>query len=85
MPTRPGLAFEDADDPTIEEPLDAIIRITTANVGGSDLHAYEGRAEMQHGMVLGHENMGIVEAVGAGVGRIKVGDRSICRAVIRSS
>ena len=69
------LAVEEIPDPTIEEPLDAIIRITTANICGSDLHPYEGRADMQHGTVLGHENMGIVEAVGAGVGRVKVGDR----------
>src|ERR1700712_2935964 len=69
------LKVEEVPDPTIEEPLDAIIRITTANICGSDLHPYEGRADLDEGMVLGHENMGIVEAVGAGVGRIKVGDR----------
>ena len=62
-------------DPTIEAPLDAIVRITTANICGSDLHPYEGRAAMDDGMVIGHENMGIVEAVGAGVDRIQVGDR----------
>ena len=66
---------ENVDDPKIEQPLDAIIRITTANICGSDLHPYEGRAEMDSGMVIGHENMGIVEEVGAGVNRIKVGDR----------
>jgi len=66
---------EDVADPKIEGPLDAVIRITTANICGSDLHPYEGRAEMDAGMVLGHENMGIVEAVGAAVGRVRVGDR----------
>jgi glutathione-independent formaldehyde dehydrogenase len=70
-----NLAVEEVPDPRIEEPLDAIIRITTANICGSDLHPYEGRADMDDGMVLGHENMGIVEAVGSAVGRIKVGDR----------
>ena len=69
------LAIENVEDPRIEHPLDAIIRITTANICGSDLHPYEGRAELDAGMVLGHENMGVVEEVGAGVGRIKVGDR----------
>ncbi|MGY3564759.1 alcohol dehydrogenase catalytic domain-containing protein [Sinomonas sp. RB5] len=69
------LAVEQVDDPRIEEPLDAVIRITTANICGSDLHPYEGRAELDSGMVLGHENMGIVEEVGPGVNRIKVGDR----------
>src|ERR1700710_1754381 len=69
------LAVEQVEDPKIQEPLDAIIRMPTANICGSDLHPYEGRAELDAGMVLGHENMGIVEAVGVGVGRIKVGDR----------
>ncbi|MFE4197061.1 glutathione-independent formaldehyde dehydrogenase [Paenarthrobacter sp. NPDC056912] len=69
------LSVEDVTDPRIEEPLDAIIRITTANICGSDLHPYEGRADLAAGMVLGHENMGIVEEIGPGVNRIKVGDR----------
>ncbi|GIF74636.1 glutathione-independent formaldehyde dehydrogenase [Asanoa siamensis] len=49
--------------------------MTTANICGSDLHPYEGRASMDPGMVFGHENMGVVEEVGPGVDRIKVGDR----------
>src|ERR1700710_8914 len=69
------LAVEQVEDPKIEQPLDAIIRITTANICGSDLHPYEGRAPLDEGMVLGHENMGIVEEVGPGVERVKVGDR----------
>ncbi len=69
------LSVEEVADPTIEQPLDAVIRITTANICGSDLHPYEGRAPLDAGMVLGHENMGIVEAVGSAVERIKVGDR----------
>ena len=39
------LAVEEVEDPKIQEPLDAIIRITTANICGSDLHPYEGRAD----------------------------------------
>lgn len=69
------LAVEEVADPRIEGPSDAVIRITTANICGSDLHPYEGRATLDEGMVLGHENMGIVEAVGSAVDRIKVGDR----------
>ena len=69
------VAVEDVPDATIEEPLDALIRITTTNICGSDLHMYEGRHRVEEGKVLGHENMGIVEEVGAGVDRIKVGDR----------
>jgi glutathione-independent formaldehyde dehydrogenase len=70
-----SLAVEDVDDPVIEQPGDAVIRVTTANICGSDLHPYEGRAPLEAGMVLGHENMGIVEETGAGVNRIKTGDR----------
>jgi glutathione-independent formaldehyde dehydrogenase len=66
---------ETVDDPKIEAPSDAIIRITTSNICGSDLHPYEGRAPLDAGMVIGHENMGVVVEVGSGVDRISVGDR----------
>lgn len=69
------VSVDEVPDPTIEAPNDAIIKITTANICGSDLHPYEGRVPMDVGMVLGHENMGIVVEVGPGVDRIKVGDR----------
>ena len=69
------VTVENVDDPRIEGPLDAIVRITTTNICGSDLHMYEGRTNVEEGKVLGHENMGIVEAVGAGITRIQVGDR----------
>jgi glutathione-independent formaldehyde dehydrogenase len=59
-----NIAVAEVADPTIEGPLDAVIRITTANICGSDLHPYEGRADMDDGMVIGHENTGIIEAVG---------------------
>jgi glutathione-independent formaldehyde dehydrogenase len=69
------LAVEDVEDPKIESANDAVIRITTTNICGSDLHMYEGRTDVKEGKVLGHENMGVVEAVGDGVDRIKVSDR----------
>jgi glutathione-independent formaldehyde dehydrogenase len=69
------VAVESVDDPRIESPLDAVVRITTTNICGSDLHMYEGRTNVDEGKTLGHENMGIVEEVGPGVDRIKVGDR----------
>jgi len=52
------LKVEEVPDPEVEQPLDVVIRITTANICGSDLHPYEGRADLDEGMVLGHENMG---------------------------
>jgi glutathione-independent formaldehyde dehydrogenase len=69
------VALKEVPDPTIQAPTDAIVRITTTNICGSDLHMYEGRTSVEQGKVLGHENMGIVEAVGDAAGRIKVGDR----------
>ena len=69
------VSVEQVSDPRIEEPKDAIIKITTANICGSDLHPYEGRAPLDAGMVLGHENMGVVAETGPGCDRISVGDR----------
>lgn len=62
-------------DARIEQPTDVLVRITTTNICGSDLHMYEGRTSVEEGKVLGHENMGVVEEVGPAVTRIKVGDR----------
>ncbi|WP_249998331.1 glutathione-independent formaldehyde dehydrogenase [Actinoplanes sp. M2I2] len=69
------VTVKDVPDPSIQSPNDAIVRITTTNICGSDLHMYEGRTSVEQGKILGHENMGIVEAVGDAVDRIKVGDR----------
>ncbi|WP_129337448.1 glutathione-independent formaldehyde dehydrogenase [Cellulomonas endophytica] len=65
----------DVPDARIEAPGDAVVRITTTNICGSDLHMYEGRTSVEEGKVLGHENMGVVEEVGPGVTRVRVGDR----------
>jgi threonine dehydrogenase-like Zn-dependent dehydrogenase len=65
-------------DPRIEEPTDAIIKITSTGLCGSDLHLYETLAPfMEAGDVVGHEPMGIVEEVGAGVTNLEVGDRVV--------
>ncbi|MGH3848685.1 MAG: glutathione-independent formaldehyde dehydrogenase [Pseudonocardiaceae bacterium] len=69
------VAVESVAEPGIEAPGDAIVRITTTNICGSDLHMFEGRTTVEKGKVLGHENMGVVEEVGPGVTRIKTGDR----------
>src|ERR1700758_5150944 len=62
-------------DAKIERPTDILVRITTTNICGSDLHMYEGRTDMPPGAVLGHENLGEVVEVGQGVDRVQVGDR----------
>ena len=65
-------------DPKIQEPTDAIVRITTTAICGSDLHLYEVlNAYMDAGDILGHEPMGIVEEVGSEVTNIKPGDRVV--------
>ncbi|HWF36347.1 MAG TPA: zinc-dependent alcohol dehydrogenase [Solirubrobacteraceae bacterium] len=65
-------------DPAIEEPTDAIVRITSSGICGSDLHLYEVMgAFMDEGDILGHEPMGVVEAVGAEVTQIATGDRVV--------
>ncbi len=65
-------------DPKIEQPTDAIVRITSTGICGSDLHLYEVMgAFMDEGDILGHEPMGIVEEVGPEVMHIKPGDRVV--------
>ena len=65
----------DMPDPGIEHPTDVVVKITTTNICGSDLHMYEGRTDMEPGRILGHENLGTVIEVGNAVMSIKVGDR----------
>ncbi|MHB9007093.1 MAG: glutathione-independent formaldehyde dehydrogenase [Limisphaerales bacterium] len=65
---------KEVPDATIERPTDALVKITSTNICGSDLHMYEGRTDVEEGKVLGHENLGQVIEVGNAVDRIKVGD-----------
>ena len=66
------------DDPRIEHPTDAIIRVTSSGICGSDLHLYEVLGPyLDEGDILGHEPMGVVEEVGAEVTHIKPGDRVV--------
>jgi threonine dehydrogenase-like Zn-dependent dehydrogenase len=72
------VSVENVDDPTIKEPTDAIVRITTTAICGSDLHLYELMAPfLDAGDVLGHEPMGIVEEVGRDVTNLAPGDRVV--------
>jgi threonine dehydrogenase-like Zn-dependent dehydrogenase len=65
-------------DPRIEEPTDAIIRVTSSGICGSDLHLYEVLgAFIDEGDILGHEPIGIVEEVGADVTAVAPGDRVV--------
>ncbi|MBV9945160.1 MAG: glutathione-dependent formaldehyde dehydrogenase [Solirubrobacterales bacterium] len=65
-------------DPTIQQPTDAIVRITSTGICGSDLHLYEVLGPfLDEGDILGHEPMGIVEEVGSGVTHIAPGNRVV--------
>ncbi|MFJ9471650.1 zinc-dependent alcohol dehydrogenase [Streptomyces caniferus] len=75
---RRDVRVETVPDPTIQEPTDIIVRITSTGICGSDLHLYEVFGPyLDPGDILGHEPMGIVEEVGSGVTALSVGDRVV--------
>lgn len=72
------VAVEEVADPVIQKPEDAIIRVTSSAICGSDLHLYELLGPfLDRGDILGHEPMGVVVEVGAGVTKLSVGDRVV--------
>jgi len=72
------VSVEEVPDPQIQEPTDAVIRVTSTAICGSDLHLYEVLTPfMDKGDIIGHEPMGIVEEVGSAVTHIKQGDRVV--------
>ncbi len=75
---RSDVSYDTVPDPSIIDPTDAIVKITSTAICGSDLHLYDGFVPfMEQGDVLGHEPMGIVEEVGPEVTRLKPGDRVV--------
>jgi threonine dehydrogenase-like Zn-dependent dehydrogenase len=75
---RRSVSVETVPDPVIEKPNDAIIKVTSTAICGSDLHLYEVLGPfLDPGDVLGHETMGIVQEVGPEAGDLKVGDRVV--------
>jgi threonine dehydrogenase-like Zn-dependent dehydrogenase len=75
---EPGrVALVDVAGPRLEEDGDAIVRVTTSSICGSDLHFLHGKAPLERGDVMGHEAVGIVDAVGRGVTRFVAGDRVV--------
>jgi glutathione-independent formaldehyde dehydrogenase len=66
--------IDDVADAKLEKETDALVRVTSTNICGSDLHMYEGRTSVEKGKVLGHENLGQVIAVGKAVDPVKVGE-----------
>ena len=77
------VSVETVDDPRIMAPTDAIVRITSTAICGSDLHLYSVLGPfLDRGDILGHEPMGIVEEVGSEVRQLAVGDRVVIPFVI---
>ncbi|MFC3073402.1 zinc-dependent alcohol dehydrogenase [Shinella pollutisoli] len=75
---KSDIRCESVPDPKIEDSRDAIIKVTACAICGSDLHIFDGVIpSMQHGDIVGHETMGEVVEVGAGNGKLKVGDRVV--------
>jgi glutathione-independent formaldehyde dehydrogenase len=69
------ISVESVEDAVLQEPTDALLRLTSTAICGTDLHIYEGRLGDGSPMVIGHEPLGIVEKVGSDVANIRVGDR----------
>jgi alcohol dehydrogenase len=75
-------AWEDKPRPAIQHPGDAIVRITTSTICGTDLHILKGDLpSVTDGRILGHEGIGIVEQVGTGVSEFRSGDKVIVSCV----
>jgi threonine dehydrogenase-like Zn-dependent dehydrogenase len=73
------VSVDEVPDPKIEQPTDAIIKVTATGICGSDLHLYDHGATMamKPGDIIGHEAMGVVEEVGSEVSHIAPGDRVV--------
>ena len=71
------MSVSDHPKPKLKSPTDALLRVTTSGICGSDLHMYDGRTPLEKGTVVGHEIMGVIEQVGDAVSSIKKGDRVV--------
>jgi threonine dehydrogenase-like Zn-dependent dehydrogenase len=75
---KEDVRVDNVPDPSIQEPTDAIVRVTSSGICGSDLHLYAVLGMfMEEGDILGHEPMGIVEEVGSDVKEVRPGDRVV--------
>jgi threonine dehydrogenase-like Zn-dependent dehydrogenase len=77
------IRLDDVPEPKIEQPTDAIVRLTAGAICGTDLHMVRGTMPgMQAGTILGHEGVGVIEEVGSSVKGFKVGDRVVVPSTI---
>ena len=77
------IRLDDVEDPKIQEPTDAIVRLTSSAICGTDLHMIRGTmAGMREGTILGHEGVGVVEETGPQVRNLEEGDRVVIPSTI---
>src|SRR5690606_37221723 len=77
------IRLDEVPEPSIQEPTDAIILVTTSAICGSDLHFIRGTVGgMKQGTIIGHEDVGIIEALGEDVRNLQVGDRVVVPSTI---
>ena len=72
------IRIDDVPDPKLQEPTDAVVRLTASAICGTDLHFVRGTmAGMREGTILGHEGVGVVTEAGPGVRNLRPGDRVV--------
>lgn len=72
------IRLDEVSEPTLQQDTDAIVRLTSSAICGTDLHFIRGTmAGVEPGTILGHEGVGVVESIGSGVRNLKVGDRVV--------
>jgi len=71
------VSVTEVPDPALQDPSDAIVRVTTAAICGSDLHFFHGKAPLEPGETIGHEAVGVIEAIGPDVERFRPGQRVV--------
>lgn len=77
------IRLDNVPEPKIQQPMDAIVRLTSSAICGTDLHMIRGTfTGMKPGTILGHEGIGIVEEIGSNVRNLKVGDRVVIPSTI---
>ena len=77
------IRLDDVPEPKIEQPMDAIVRLTSSAICGTDLHMIRGTMPgMKPGTILGHEGVGVIQELGPGVRNFKVGDRVVMGSTI---
>jgi glutathione-independent formaldehyde dehydrogenase len=77
LQARGEVAIEDVEDARLEAPTDALLRVTSTAICGTDLHFYAGRMDAEPGLTIGHEPLGVVMEVGDAVATVRPGDRVV--------